>query len=174
MSKEKRNYCFTINNYTEDDVDGLVEYGIQHMKYLVFSAEVGEENHIPHLQCYAYFKSAKTITAVNKHIPRAHFIECNGTAQQNRTYIVGPYSKDGKSKPFNPTHEEYGTSSQKTASVWACFPNGTMPSQGKRSDFLKIRQMILDKKFMKEIANTYPGDYIRYHKGIHALKNGTI
>jgi len=53
-----RTYCFTLNNYSEDDVFELAmlfeqpEYCI---RYMCWGEEVGEEDHTPHLQGYIEF-----------------------------------------------------------------------------------------------------------------------
>lgn len=86
MSKS-RSYCFTINNYTDDDISGLGEIPC---RYVCYGHEVGASG-TPHLQGYIYFPTPRTIGAVSKKLKRAHLSACKGTAQENIAYC----SKEG-------------------------------------------------------------------------------
>lgn len=83
----KKHWCFTLNNYTEDDVAAIRAIPSE---YTCFGREVGESG-TPHLQGYMSFNSRKRLTAVKKLIPRAHWEAAKGNPSQNRTYC----SKDG-------------------------------------------------------------------------------
>lgn len=50
---ETRSWCFTINNYTDDDIAGAMD--LQHFaKYVVLAFEIGDQG-TPHIQGYVYF-----------------------------------------------------------------------------------------------------------------------
>jgi len=68
MSKVK-NYCFTVNNYVANDEIIFKEYDCT---YMVYGREVGESG-TPHLQGYIVFHSQKTLSAVKKVHPTAHW-----------------------------------------------------------------------------------------------------
>lgn len=87
-----RSWCFTVNNYTEQDRDQLRALSCQ---YLVFGYERGEEG-TPHLQGYVHFKSAKTMSAVKKLLPRAHLEERRATVDRAVEYC----KKDGDYEEF--------------------------------------------------------------------------
>lgn len=89
-----RSWCFTINNYTDDDVDKLLEIPND---YLIFGFEEGEKN-TPHIQGYVHFDSPKRRTEVAKHLPRAHIEVARGSADQNYTYCSksGDFYEFGK------------------------------------------------------------------------------
>lgn len=87
MSSMSRKYCFTLNNYTDVEVEELKKV---HCQFLQFGKEVGE-NGTPHLQGFIYFKNATTLKALKKKIPRAHIEAARGTIAQNLKYT----GKDG-------------------------------------------------------------------------------
>lgn len=75
MSKtpQFRNYTFTVNNPTESDVASLEAIPC---KYIVYGQETGESG-TPHKQGTVVFKSAKTLSAAIKALPkRAHVEVC--------------------------------------------------------------------------------------------------
>lgn len=82
-----RGWVFTLNNYTDEEEEFVKSWDC---KYLIFGKEVGE-NLTPHLQGYVYFTSQKTITALKKYSPRAHWELARGTPEQAADYC----KKDG-------------------------------------------------------------------------------
>lgn len=98
-----RRYCFTINNYTDEDIDKLLD---GYYKYIVFGFETGEKN-TPHIQGYVYYHEAKSMKAVSKDLPRAHLTIAKGTPQQNYDYC----SKDGN-------YYEFGEIPQQGRAMW--------------------------------------------------------
>lgn len=77
-----RSWCFTINNYSDDDVDKLLDTPNE---YLVFGFEEGE-NKTPHIQGYIHFDSPKRRREVAKYIPRGHLEVARGSPEQNFVY----------------------------------------------------------------------------------------
>jgi len=80
-----RAYCFTHNNYTEDDIQ---RYRDSDADYIAISKEVAPTTGTPHLQGYVYWKNKKCGAAVIKEYPGASFKVCNGTTDQNYVYIT--------------------------------------------------------------------------------------
>lgn len=80
MSRSK-NWCFTINNWTEDDVDQLMALDVS---YLIVGKEGKEKT--PHLQGYMVFKKQMCLKGVKKLLPRAHLEQAHGTSQQASDY----------------------------------------------------------------------------------------
>ena len=87
QSSPKKHWCFTLNNYTEDDVATIRSIPSE---YTCFGREVGESG-TPHLQGYLSFRTKKRLSGVKKLIPRAHWEAAKGNPSQNRAYC----SKDG-------------------------------------------------------------------------------
>lgn len=114
------NWCFTINNYTEDEVATL-EAIVDSEKavYVCFQEEVGLENGTPHIQGYISCNSRVRLTGVKKLIgTRAHAILANGSPSSNRTYC----SKEETG--VEGTFKEYGQ-----------LPPDPKTNQGQRTDF---------------------------------------
>jgi hypothetical protein len=74
---------------------------------------------------------------------RCHVEAAHGTAADNRKYC----SKDGD--------------------FWE---EGTLPSQGNRSDIRELAQSIIDGQSIQTIAQDHPDQWIKYHGGILSLK----
>lgn len=136
-----RNVCFTINNYTENEMDDLMNWN--QVRYLVFGKEVGE-NGTPHLQGYVEFKEPKKFATIKKKIPRAHMESRHGTAKQAADYC----KKDGDYTEI-----------------------GEISNQGKRTDIDMACDMIMEGKRMIEVATAQPSTYVKFHKGFHALQS---
>lgn len=82
-----RGFCFTLNNYTEEDVALVQTWSVA---YLIFGKEVGESG-TPHLQGYVYFANAKTLASLKKLHGRAHWEIARGSPEQASVYC----QKDG-------------------------------------------------------------------------------
>lgn len=80
---KRRDWCFTLNNYTEDEI--LQVNGIE-CKYLVYGKETGA-NGTPHLQGYIYFKNARKFSGVKSSFPqRTHLEAAIASAEKNIAY----------------------------------------------------------------------------------------
>lgn len=83
--KRQRDWCFTINNYSQRDID-VLEALASSVVYLIYGREVGEKEQTPHLQCYVYFKAVKSFQQVKRLVERAHIQPSRGTPKQNFIY----------------------------------------------------------------------------------------
>lgn len=69
-TNRSRAWCFTCNNYTDDDIKKFQEFPSE---YLIYGEEVGKEG-TPHLQGFIYFASQRTLNGLKKKLhPTAHF-----------------------------------------------------------------------------------------------------
>lgn len=136
-----RNICFTINNYTDIDVQALRNMYTECCKYIICGLEVGESG-TPHIQGYAEFKDSMELHNIKKHMPRAHIEKRKGTAEQADMYC----QKDGR--------------------FWAL---GSRSQQGSREDIRIIKDMIYAGATKQQILDDYPHYYFRYHKIIKEL-----
>ncbi len=77
LSPRQRHWCFTLNNWTENDVaqwhNQIMELK---MKKFYFQAEIGKENKTPHLQGVVSFINPQRLYTLNRLLPRAHWSVC--------------------------------------------------------------------------------------------------
>lgn len=100
-------WCFTVNNYTDEDLTALESIDC---RYLVYGKEVGESG-TPHLQGYIVYENSVRLAQVSKAIPRAHIEKAKGNPQQASEYCMkdGDYVERGD-RPM--TQKEKGKVSQ--------------------------------------------------------------
>lgn len=91
-----RNVCFTLNNYSDAEVDALYEWQKVACTYCVYGYECGIGG-THHLQGYAELKTRTRLSTLKKQLPRAHLEERRGTQKQAVDYCI----KDGM-------YDEYG------------------------------------------------------------------
>lgn len=85
MSQRSRNWCFTLNNYSEDDYQRLLAV---ECVYIVIGKEVGESL-TPHLQGFIVNNDARTMTAMRKKIcSKCHWEPCKGSVDENYVYCT--------------------------------------------------------------------------------------
>jgi len=85
MSKASR-FCFTINNYSEGDIQQVDELSIlPNLVYLIYGKEVGQNGN-PHLQGFFILKNPQRFSWVIGRLPRAHIEAAKGTSQQAADY----------------------------------------------------------------------------------------
>lgn len=114
MMSRSRNWCFTINNYTNNEILACDEI---ECSYIVYGDEVGDNN-TPHLQGYIEFKDAKSLKSVKDKLGgRAHLEIRRGTPKQASDYC-----------------KKQGT----------FFERGTISNQGKRTDLEAIADLVKD------------------------------
>ena len=83
MSRAKK-WCWTINNYSEQDLHRLE---LVDCEYIVYGKEEGEQEHTPHLQGYVVFKNRKTFNTVKKLIgENAHLEVQRGSNKEASDY----------------------------------------------------------------------------------------
>lgn len=145
-NKERsRGWCFTLNNYTEDEYNHVSSLGsdLTQCVYLVIGKEVSDTG-IPHIQGYIYFKNKKSFKQVKGLLSdRAHVEAQKGSAGEAADYC----KKDG-------SFEEHGD----------------CPSQGKRTDLENVAELVLAGGSIADVAETFPTTFIKYSRGIRELK----
>ena len=79
-------WCFTINNYTDEDKFWENEEQREMIKYLIVQHEVGAQG-TPHLQGFLILKKKHRMTWLKSNINgRAHWEKARGTDQQAADY----------------------------------------------------------------------------------------
>lgn len=135
-----RRWCFTLNNFSPEDVERLAGLGTHGVKYLVAGRETGESG-TPHLQGFIIldeptrFNTVKALIGSNPHLEVAR-----GSSKQ-----AAAYCKKEDDSPI-----EIGT-----------LPNGS------GTMFQQYRAWVLEQERMPtstQIANEFPGMWMRYGK----------
>ena len=139
MMSRAKNWCFTLNNYTQGDVDRLMGLGDQ-VQYLVFGREVGESG-TRHLQGLVCFPSRKRMNQVKEVIGQCH-LSVTRYLEQSDEYC----KKDGN-------FESIGSLPQRS-------------NQGQRNDLElfkeDVKQGNLDLKSIRELHSEVYAKYPRF------------
>lgn len=147
MPNGAKHWCFTWNNYSNDDKQQLGERATELLEsgriaYLIYGEEVGESG-TPHLQGFISFTKRTTIHAAKQVLHNTvHLEQARGTPSQAAEYC----KKDG-------SYTEFGK-----------CPKG----RGGRSDLEQLSDRILAGATAKEIQEEFPGQYLRYRQNILA------
>lgn len=138
MSRAKH-WCFTLNNYTQDDIDRIAE-NASFFEYLVYGREVGESG-TPHLQGFVSFPSRVRLNYCVEKVGQAHF-----SVARNVDHSIQYCKKDGD-------FIEYGER-----------PVG----KGSRNDLESFKQAVLSGVLdMKELRLQFSDICARYPKFCH-------
>lgn len=144
-SPQSTAWCFTLNNYTEDERSAIQELCASgSVQYLCFGEEVGGINAVPHLQGYLELSRKSRLGGVKglRGLSRAH-LECRrGTSQQAIEYC----RKDG-------IFSEYGIRKQ----------------QGRRTDLESCRDLLLTTGSIHAVAEHHFNLYIQYRRGFESF-----
>lgn len=136
-------YCFTLNNYEEDDEARIQAFMRESAAYAVYGREIAPTTGTPHLQGYVHLKKKMRFNAFKAAIGDAAHIEpATGSDEQNFVYCT--------------KSEDY-------------FEVGEKTSQGKRSDLSDAVATLRETKSLKRVADEYPEQFIRYHRGFKEL-----
>lgn len=139
MSRAK-SWCFTLNNYTQADVDRLLGLG-NRVSYLIFGREVGEQG-TPHLQGFVQFATRQRMNQVVAIIGQCHL-----TVARNVNASIEYCKKDGN-----------------TDSI------GTPPlgGQGKRSDIDAFKEAVkAGTMSLDQVREEHSEVYARHPRFVH-------
>lgn len=139
-------WVFTKNNWTPVDILLLDElYSTAYLTYLVYGKEVGQSG-TRHLQGYLELSLRQRFSQVKAKLPGFYIAQRRGTAEQAAEYCA----KEDEN------FVQFGTRSQS--------------QQGRRKDLERVANLVKDNASLKRIAEEEPEAFIKYHKGIMALK----
>lgn len=151
-TKRAVSWCFTLNNYTDDELAQLKVLGESPaIKYMILGKEVGEQG-TPHLQCYAQFVSKPSfLTVTTKYLPK----RCGNVrpmyAKSNPFACFEYCSKDGD-------FIEYGTRPE---------PRGV---PGRRKQLLDY-QAAIDLAKNGQLDDIDSGLLVRYYRTFHSIRD---
>jgi len=136
----ERNWCWTLNNPTEEEILAIQDWEV---KYLTYGKEVGESG-TPHLQGYLETENTVRVSALKKLNKRVHWELRRGTQEQAVKYCL-------KEDP-----EPYEI--------------GIKATQGRRNDIHEVAEMIKEGVSLKRVAQDHPGMWVKYYRGFTNLK----
>lgn len=148
-AKQARNYCFTWNNYTDEDIKRIEDSAkCTWFQYCIYGKEICPSTGTPHLQGYLQLKTKKSITAMKKAYGNTpHWEVARGSLEDNEYYCQ-------KDKDYTELGQKKKSASQRGSEPWEA-----------------IRKMIADGEdydiMYDTIADAYPSMAGRY---MHAIK----
>lgn len=96
MVLQSSNWCFTLNNYTDNDIERISVAAVKdNITYLIYGKEVGESG-TPHLQGFVRFSSKKRVGGVKAVIGGDPHVE----VARNPKAAIEYCKKDGEYKEF--------------------------------------------------------------------------
>lgn len=143
-----RNWVFTLNNYTEEELQQIQQFAVsKDCNYLIYGIEKGDAG-TPHLQGYFEYSKKSRLTGIRQcstGFSRAHLEPRRGTAAQASEYC----KKDGNFR-------EYGKIASKR--------------QGQRFDLQEIQDDIKAGAQDLEIANNYFTRWVVYRNSFNEYR----
>lgn len=116
-----RNIVFTINNYTDADLQYLTD---AYFKYVIYGKEVGKKKNTPHIQGYGELRKQMTLKELKKILPRAYIAARRGSQEQAISYCKKEL--------------DYTEIGQKC-------------EQGKRNDLIRLYNSVIEGKSYRDI-----------------------
>lgn len=138
-----RSWCWTLNNWTEDDLQKIKDIGAT---YTIYGKEVGNSG-TPHLQGFSYFPHTRSLTTLKKQAPvftRAHLEIRLGTLRQAIDYC----KKDGD-------YTEIGE-----------CPNMREPAGNEWSECIRLAES----GEMNMLKEEYPRHYLQHFKTLMSIR----
>lgn len=146
MSPRSKYWCFTWNNYTEENVELVKSSTERDADYVVFGYETCPTTGTPHLQGYIEFRTRKKFETVRRlWNPSVHWEPRRATQEEAILYC----KKEGN-------YFESGSKTQQR--------------QGKRNDIQEAAQRILDGDDLKTVAEEHSAAFVKFHKGFAELQ----
>lgn len=160
-SNRSRSYCFTLNNYTEEEIDFIKQTDC---KYLVFGKEVGEKNGTPHLQGFVSFNSARTMKGIHKDLGW----ERTALKPSRKPLSAIDYCKKGEQS--HEEWEEWGVKGENYGKNADFFEMGKY-EQGARNDLRRAYEAVKEGKSVDDVAWDDPSSYNAASKTLMKLED---
>lgn len=141
-----RSHGFTITAWTDEYLEKLKKSNPQ---YMCWGPETCPDTGRFHWQVYIHYANARYLSSMGKEAgPDGRVFKSDGSAEDNRYYVFGPYNKKGKTKPINPEAKEIGV----------------FPIQGRRNDIESFRDDIMAGKRKRHLSRDYATVRAKYPK----------
>lgn len=168
-----RAFVLVVNNPTDTVEDALsaMHLNVADLRYFCGQYERGSNGTL-HFQCYLQFGCALRITQVQERLQsqgiRGAVQVAKGSLEQNRHYCSKPHDScrcdhcnAARQLPNNGRSMEPGH---------GFIEEGEAQSQGKRNDFKEIMELIKGGASELEIAESFPGTWMRYYRACERFR----
>lgn len=156
--KTARNCCFTLNNYTAEDICHLRRFAEAECKYMIFGKEIGAQG-TPHLQGYFELKKLFKFKKLLSTFPRrAHLEKRRGSAIQaseycekedKEPYVFGKISKQGERVDILALKEAADAKGATPLDLWDTNFCAMLKYHAGMDKYLSCKQLKESKKFVK-------------------------
>lgn len=144
MTKRLRNFVFTLNNYTVEQMTDLITWHSANTTYSIFGKEIGESG-TPHLQGYCELTKQTAFKKLLKQLPHGIHIEARrGTAKQASDYCA----KEDKEP----------------------FVYGVISAPGKRTDINELKELMKDSNSLITCMDHNFGLTCRIQRGLETYR----
>lgn len=144
-AKQLRSFCWTDFDVSEQRKVWWLE--AEAFEYVVFQKEKCPDTEREHYQGFAKLKARTSFNKVKETVGDDVHLEPARSVKQAIAYCK-----------------------KEDTRVDGPWERGDPPAMGKRSDLEVAAEMIGQKRSWREVAETLPGTFIRYHKGLKAYK----
>lgn len=155
---KRRRFCFTWNNYTNENVNHIKSLGKDIYDYIVIGFEIAPTTQTKHLQGYIEFKNQlmgsqvkKLLDPVNGLRSKVHLIPAHGSRKENFLYCS---KKDSKDPNMDPMFIELCNITKK---------------QGTRSDWAKYVDFLHKDPNLDNFMDEYPEIGIKYYNTLNQI-----
>lgn len=155
MNKPARRFVFTLNNYTDEELDSIKAFADhQTVVYVCYGLEEAPSTGTPHVQGYFSLRVPTRVTGIARKfqefsfLQRSRFEIANGTKNQNRAYCFKTRACDEA-----PNAETFESDSSE---------------QGRRTD-LENAISVLRESGMAALVEEHPSTYVKFHNGLRSL-----
>ncbi len=150
-----KDWCFTIHITSEhlELSEVFDQVSLEPPRFIVAQIEVCPTTKRRHVQGYVQFKSNQRMNAVKRWLRRAdaHVEIARGSPEQNQDYCTKDKSRETGGRPW----------------IWGEIKTRR---QGQRTDLTDLVAMVRSGATWTDIIEEHPGDYVRYHRGLEAVR----
>lgn len=168
-----RNFTFTLNNYTDEELELLrIENLPELVRYVVWGFEIGPECGTPHLQGYIELTDSVRYSKIKSEYPglkRARFDKRKGTRDQARYYCMKGDQTDGEWWTLHATTHEPLRWSGPTFGLnakWEEYGEWEAGGQGSRNDIKPVIERLKKGDRLSDVAMDNPLIYCKYRNGL--------
>ncbi len=155
-----RNWCFTLNNWTEDDVQALEVFStIPSVICMAFQKEIAPTTQTPHLQGMMVFKNARTLDGLTR--ATLPFTRCRMSIMSRSPAINLKYCTKEDSRVPNTLP----------------YVLGQLPGQGRRTDMLDFQAFLRDTLPLPTVTQMWEHNFqlmLMYRRGLLAYRSRLV